>query len=111
MLFQQPSIGNKKGKHDETGLHLLPTEIQVLDQHQKELFYIFQLYAFLDMSTTEAMQKENTMNITEFQMPGFASFFVLFFCCFSVGSIEKHPHPHLGFMDASTSLIQKSHHR
>lgn len=41
---------------------------QVLDQHQKELFYIFQLYAFLDMSTTEAMQKENTMNITEFQM-------------------------------------------
>eukprot|EP00913_Durusdinium_trenchii_P033387 g31256.t1 len=41
---------------------------QVLDQHSKELFYIFQLYACLDMSTTEAMQKENTMNITEFQM-------------------------------------------
>eukprot|EP00438_Fugacium_kawagutii_P012359 Skav200005 [mRNA] locus=scaffold4475:52245:53684:+ [translate_table: standard] len=41
---------------------------QVLDNHSKELFYIFQLYAFLDMSTTEAMQKENTMNITEFQM-------------------------------------------
>ena len=41
---------------------------QVLDQHSKELFYIFQLYAFLDMSTTDAMQKENTMNITEFQM-------------------------------------------
>lgn len=73
-------------RHDnppKSGLHLFPTEIQVLDQHQKELFYIFQLYAFLDMSTTEAMQKENTMNITEFQMPGFAS--IVFFCSFSTG--------------------------
>jgi hypothetical protein len=69
----------------KSGLHLFPTEIQVLDQHQKELFYIFQLYAFLDMSTTEAMQKENTMNITEFQMPGFAICVHCLFCSFSTG--------------------------
>ena len=31
---------------------------EVLDQHNKELFHIFQLYACLDMSTTEAMQKD-----------------------------------------------------
>ena len=79
-------------RHDnppKSGLHLFPTEIQVLDQHQKELFYIFQLYAFLDMSTTEAMQKENTMNITEFQMPGFASNGPLSFLFFFHWSIPK----------------------
>ena len=41
---------------------------EVFDQHSSELFCLFQLYASLDMSTTEAMQREDTMNRTEFQM-------------------------------------------
>jgi len=41
---------------------------QVLDKHSAELKIIFQLYATLDMSSTEAMQRASTMNITEFQM-------------------------------------------
>ncbi|CAE7628729.1 FIM3 [Symbiodinium necroappetens] len=45
-----------------------PEVRQVLDQHSRELKDIFQLYATLDMSTTDAMQRASTMNITEFQM-------------------------------------------
>ena len=45
-----------------------PEVRHVLDQHSRELKDVFQLYATLDMSTTDAMQRASTMNITEFQM-------------------------------------------
>jgi len=40
----------------------------VLKQHSEELNLIFQIYAEADMSTVEASQRANTMNIKEFQL-------------------------------------------
>lgn len=45
-----------------------PKVRKVLEKHSHELKIIFQLYATLDMSTAEAMQRINTINIKEFQM-------------------------------------------
>lgn len=45
-----------------------PKVREVLDANSKELKIIFQLYAMLDASSTEALQKVNTMNIKEFHM-------------------------------------------
>jgi len=41
---------------------------QVLEKHHQELNIIFDLYARLDQSTAEAMQRVSTMNIKEFMM-------------------------------------------
>lgn len=40
----------------------------VLEKHDKELRIIFQIYAMADVSSGEAMQRVNTMNIKEFQL-------------------------------------------
>jgi len=45
-----------------------PNVRSVLESHAKELKIIFQLYATMDTSTAEAMQRVNTMNIEEFRM-------------------------------------------
>jgi hypothetical protein len=45
-----------------------PKVREVLDNYDAELRLIFNLYASLDDSTTEAMQRVNTMNIKEFLM-------------------------------------------
>lgn len=41
---------------------------KVLDLHSKELRIIFLLYAMMDTSTADAMQRVHTMNLKEFQM-------------------------------------------
>eukprot|EP00929_Paragymnodinium_shiwhaense_P074173 TRINITY_DN37937_c0_g1_i1.p1 TRINITY_DN37937_c0_g1~~TRINITY_DN37937_c0_g1_i1.p1 ORF type:complete len:1143 (-),score=322.28 TRINITY_DN37937_c0_g1_i1:53-3481(-) len=43
-----------------------PRVREVLESHSKELKIVFDLYASLDASSTEALQRFNTMNITEF---------------------------------------------
>jgi len=45
-----------------------PRVREVLDSYDPELRLVFQLYATMDDSTTEAMQRVNTMNVKEFQM-------------------------------------------
>lgn len=45
-----------------------PKVREVLRRHVEELQIVFQIYAALDTSTTQAMQEVNTMNIKEFQL-------------------------------------------
>lgn len=54
---------------EENSFHQMAYDVKVreaLDSHSKELKIIFQIYAAADVSTGDAMQKVETMNIKEF---------------------------------------------